>query len=175
MRLLYQVRTYFQNKWCRTRGARDGSDLNRTLGESPRHRLASLGNPKKKNVSCSFVFRGGGFFLKWKGRFSFWGSARKDIRAVWRGEIRTRFCQNYFLGERIWQNLGWFLCLHFVRAEEGSGEESARAFVFRKNWRAKLDHKNEKEKLYSLKLWSDFTWPPWLCYNISNAKSDNET
>jgi len=30
-------------------------------------------------------FRGGGFLLKWKGHFSFWGSARKDIRAVWRG------------------------------------------------------------------------------------------
>jgi len=25
--LLYQARTYFQNKWCRTRGARGGSDL----------------------------------------------------------------------------------------------------------------------------------------------------
>jgi len=29
-------------------------------------------------------FRGGGLFLKWKGHFSFWGSARKDIRTVWR-------------------------------------------------------------------------------------------
>jgi len=72
----------------RTRGARGGSNLNRTLNESPRHRLASLGNPKKKNVPCFSDFRGGGFFLKRKGHFSFWGSARKDIRAVWRGEMR---------------------------------------------------------------------------------------
>jgi len=60
----------------RTRGARDDLKLNRTLEQSPRHRLASLGNPPpKKNVPYSFDFRGGGFFLKWKGLFSFWGSA----------------------------------------------------------------------------------------------------
>ena len=29
---------------------------------TPRHRLASLGNPKKKNVPCFSVFRGGDFF-----------------------------------------------------------------------------------------------------------------
>src|SRR3989344_7917904 len=50
----------------------------------PRHPLASLGNPKKKKCSLLFCFSRGGFFLKWKGHFSFWGSTRKDIRAVWR-------------------------------------------------------------------------------------------
>ena len=67
------------------RGARGKAKLNRTLGQSPRHRLASLGNTKKKNVPCFSDFRGGGFFLKWKGHFSFWCSARKDIRTVWQG------------------------------------------------------------------------------------------
>src|SRR3989344_3611985 len=69
----------------RTRGARGDSKLNRTLHESPATASLHSATPKRKNVSCSFDFRGGGFFLKWKGHFSFWGSARKDIRAVWRG------------------------------------------------------------------------------------------
>ena len=41
----------------------------------PRHRLASLGNPKKKKCSLLFGFARDQFFLKWKGHFSFWGSA----------------------------------------------------------------------------------------------------
>src|SRR3990167_10210094 len=69
----------------RTRGARGGFELNRTLHESPATASLHSATPKRKNVPCSFDFRGGGFFLKWKGHFSFWGSARKDIRAVWWG------------------------------------------------------------------------------------------
>nr|KKS46971.1 MAG: hypothetical protein UV11_C0021G0002 [Candidatus Giovannonibacteria bacterium GW2011_GWF2_42_19] len=52
--------------------------------------------------------------------FFFLGFCPPSIRAVW----------HYFLGERIWQNLGQLLFLNFVRAEEGSGEESARASEF---------------------------------------------
>ena len=56
-----------------------------------------------------------------------------SIRAVQRGEMRTRFCKNYLLGERISQNARLMFLkivgiLHFARAEEGSGKESARAF-----------------------------------------------
>ncbi|OHA10073.1 MAG: hypothetical protein A3H71_01495 [Candidatus Sungbacteria bacterium RIFCSPLOWO2_02_FULL_48_13b] len=38
--------------------------------------------------------------------------------------MRTRFCQNYFLGKRISQNLGWLLFLYFVRAEKGLGRNA---------------------------------------------------
>jgi hypothetical protein len=46
----------------RTRGARGSSKLNRTLDAKPHHRLASLGNTKKKNVPCFFDLRGVDFF-----------------------------------------------------------------------------------------------------------------
>ena len=36
----------------------------------PRHRLASLGNPKKKKCLLLFCFARGWIFLKWKGHFS---------------------------------------------------------------------------------------------------------
>src|SRR3989344_4791652 len=72
----------------RTRGARGDSKLNRTLDESPATASLHSATPKRKNVPCFSDFRGGGFFLKWKGHFSFWGSARKDIRAVWRGDFK---------------------------------------------------------------------------------------
>ena len=69
----------------RTREARGGSKLNRTLNESPA--TASLHS----------------------------------------ASIRTRFCENYFLGIWIFAKPRLICFLHFVRAEEGSGEESARA------------------------------------------------
>jgi len=43
----------------RARGARGGSKLNRTLGQSPRHRLASLGNTKKEKMFLAFLFSRG--------------------------------------------------------------------------------------------------------------------
>jgi len=106
--------------------------LNQIVRSTNRPATASLhsATPKRKNVPCSFDFRGGGFFLKWKGHFSFWGSALQVFGQCGGASIRTRFCENYFLGERIWQNLGQLLFLNFVRAEEGSGEESARASEF---------------------------------------------
>src|SRR3989344_516606 len=59
---LYQkVRTHFpQNTDSRaTREARGGSDLNRTLDESPRHRLAdSVATPKEKTLLAFLIWRG---------------------------------------------------------------------------------------------------------------------
>jgi len=85
----------------RTRGARGGSKLNRTLHESPATASLHSATPKRKNVPCSFDFRGGGFFLKWKGHSSFWGSARKDIRAVWRGFNSDSVLPKLFSGDWI--------------------------------------------------------------------------
>ena len=76
------------------------------------------------------IFRGGGFFLKWKGHFSFWGSARKDIRAVWRGFNSDSVLRKLFSGDMDFRKTETNLFLNFVRAEEGSGEESARASEF---------------------------------------------
>jgi hypothetical protein len=113
----------------RTRGARGGSKLNRTLHESPATASLFSATPKRKNVPCFLVFRGGGFFLKWKGHFSFWGSAFQVFRQCGGASMRTRFCENYFLGIWIFAKPRLICFLHFVRAEEGSGEESARAFL----------------------------------------------
>src|SRR3989344_3283537 len=84
----------------RTRGARGGLKLSRTLHESPATASLHSATPKRKNVPYFSDFRGGGFFLKWKGHFSFWGSALQVFRQCGGASIRTRFCENYFLG--IW-------------------------------------------------------------------------
>jgi len=44
-------------------------------------------------------FAGVDFFLKWKGHFSFWGSALQVFGQCGGTSIRTRFCENYFLGK----------------------------------------------------------------------------
>jgi hypothetical protein len=46
----------------RTREARGGSKLNRTLHESPATASLHSATPKRKNVPCSFDFRGVDFF-----------------------------------------------------------------------------------------------------------------
>jgi len=70
------------------------------------HALASTpATPKRKNVPCSFDFRGGGFFLKRKGHFFFLGFCLPSIRAV--------------RGASIWTRL-------ISRPQEGSGEECGR-------------------------------------------------
>jgi hypothetical protein len=84
----------------RTRGARGDVKVFRTLDAKPHHRLASLGNTKKKKCSLLFLFSRGWIFLKWKGHFSFWGSAFQVFRQCGGASIRTRFCENYFLG--VW-------------------------------------------------------------------------
>ncbi len=62
--------------------------------------------------------------------FLFLGSARKDIRAVWRGFNSDSVLRKLFSGDLDFRKTETNLFLHFVRAEEGSGEESARASVF---------------------------------------------
>src|SRR3989338_2128541 len=114
----------------RTRGARGGLKLSRTLHESPATASLHSATPKRKNVPYFSDFRGGGFFLKWKGHFSFWGSALQVFRQCGGGSIGTRFCKNFFRGIWFFAKPRLICFLHFVRAEEGSGEESARAFRF---------------------------------------------
>ena len=54
--LLYQKFVMMANL---TRGARGGSDLNHTLDESPRHRLAdSAATPKEKTLLAFLIWRG---------------------------------------------------------------------------------------------------------------------
>src|SRR3989344_1140202 len=69
----------------RTRGARDDSKLNRTLHESPATASLHSATPKRKNVPCSFDFRGGWIFSKMERAVFFLGFCPPSIRAVWRG------------------------------------------------------------------------------------------
>jgi len=81
-----------------TRGVRGISKLNRTLDAKPRHRLASLGNPKKKNTPCFFDLRGGDFFKKWKGYFSFWVLPSKYSGSVAGLQCGLAFAKAIFWG-----------------------------------------------------------------------------
>jgi len=81
----------------RTRGARGGLKLNRTL-VSFRHYLASLGNPKKKKCSLLFGFGGGEISFESGKDIFLWGFCPPSIRAGG-GTMRTKFWQNYFLGK----------------------------------------------------------------------------
>jgi hypothetical protein len=98
------------------------------LRESPATASLHSATPKRKNVSCFSVFRGGGFFLKWKGHFSFLGFCLPSIQAVWRGFNSDSILRKLFSGDMDFRKTETNLFLNFVRAEEGSGEESARAF-----------------------------------------------
>src|SRR3989339_2154089 len=81
----------------RTRGARGGSKLPRTL-VSFRHRLAEPRQPRKKKHSLHFWFGGGEIsFEKGKGVFLS-GVCLPRIQAGG-GTMRTKFWQNYFLGK----------------------------------------------------------------------------
>ena len=63
-----------------TRSTRRGDvKIFRTLDERPATASLHSATPKRKNVPCFFVFRGGDFLLKWKGHFSFWCSAQKFL------------------------------------------------------------------------------------------------
>ena len=64
--------------------------------------------------------------------FFFLGSALQVFGQCGGASIRTRFCENYFSGDLNFRKTETNLFLDFVRAEEGSGEESAwaSAFVF---------------------------------------------
>ena len=45
--------------------------------------------------------------------------------------MRTRFCQNYFLGKGFRKTSADFLSLHFVRAEDGLGNECGRVKLYK--------------------------------------------
>ncbi len=76
-----------RNDCCRTRGARGGSDLNRTRGYAPPIPPRGLGGNPEENASCISDLAGGMHFEKLKGRF-LRGSALDDSGSR-RGEIRT--------------------------------------------------------------------------------------
>ena len=83
--LLYQVRTYFQNKWCGTHEVRGGVIFNFTLRYEFRHGTASAPpdcrvrqsvfasavpyRPHSHRFSCIFV--GAGFLLNWMSDWDF--------------------------------------------------------------------------------------------------------
>src|SRR3990167_3700729 len=120
----------FKTKANCTRGARGGSELNRTLDESPATASLHSAIPKRKNVPCSFDFRGGGFFLKKERTFFFLGFCLPSIQAVGRGFNSDSVLRKLFSGDMDFRKTETNLFLDFVRAEEGSGEESARASEF---------------------------------------------
>ena len=117
-------------------GARGGLKLSRTLDESPRHRLVSLGNPKKKKCSLLFWFSRGQIFLKWKGHFSFWGSALQ-VFGQCGGTMRTKFWQNYFLGKGFAKTSAHLFLNSDVANGKGGvwgGIFHLLLFLFLKNW-----------------------------------------
>jgi len=88
-------------KGMRTRGARGGSKLCRTLDAKPCHRLASLGNPKKKNVLSIFRKNSPRAKSEKQGTFFFLGFCLPSIQAVWRGFNSDSVLRKlFFLG--IW-------------------------------------------------------------------------
>ena len=72
--------------------------LNRTLNESPATASLHSATPKRKKVPCVSVFRGGGFFLKWKGHFSFWGSALQVFGQCGGAKCGLGFVKTIFWG-----------------------------------------------------------------------------
>jgi len=73
----------------------------------------------QKNVPCFFVFSRGWIFLKWKGHFSFWGSA---FQVFWQGggaSIRTSAKRKiYFSGGKDFSALPQTV---FVFSPRGGG------------------------------------------------------
>ena len=103
----------------RTRGARSNSKLNRTLRESPATASLHSATPKRKNVPCSFDFRGGGFFLKMERTFFFLGFCPPSIRTVWRGFNSDSVLQKLFSGDWIFANPS--LICFFASCPRGGG------------------------------------------------------
>jgi len=75
------------------------------------------------------IFAGGGFFLKWKGHFSFWGSALKvsgSVAGLQYGLGKTE--KLFFWGKRIFR----FTSALVPPAERGLGNECGRVSVSKK-------------------------------------------
>ena len=91
----------------------------------PRHCLAPLGNPKEK-CSLHFGFARDRFFLKKERTFFFGVLPSKYSGSVARLPFRLPFLKTIFWGKGF-RKTETNLFLDFVRAEEVSREESARA------------------------------------------------
>ena len=87
----------------RTRGARGGSKLPRTL-VSFRHRLAEPRQPRKKNTPCFLDLAGVKFLLK-KERVFFFRVLPSKYSGRWRNNA-DEVLATLFFGERICQNFG---------------------------------------------------------------------
>ena len=71
------------------------------------------------------IFAGGGFFLNGKDIFLF-GVLPSKYSGRWRGFNSDSVLRKLFSGDLDFRKTETNLILDFVRAEEGSGEESAR-------------------------------------------------
>ena len=105
------------------------SEANLYAPRKPRHRLASLGNPERKNTPCISALAGVKFILKKERVFFFRGSALQVFWQCGGASIRTRFCENYFLGVWIFakprQICFWILSARRkIRYEEKSTNSS---------------------------------------------------
>jgi len=103
--------------------------LNYTLDAKPRHRLASLGNPKKKKCSLLFCFSRGWIFSKMERTFFFLGFCPQGLGQCGWASIWTR--QNgktIFWGKRIFR----FTSALVPPAERGLGNECGRVSVLKK-------------------------------------------
>ena len=84
--------------------------------------------PQKEKMFLAFRICARPIFSKNRKDFFFLGFCPPSIQAVWRGfNSDSAKRKNYFLGKRIFRFASANLFLDFVRAEERSGEESARA------------------------------------------------
>ena len=83
----------------RTPRMRGNVKCNRTLHESPATASLHSATPKRKNVPCFSYFRGGGFFLKWKGYFSFWGSTLQVFGQCGEEKCGLGKAKIFFLGK----------------------------------------------------------------------------
>jgi hypothetical protein len=82
----------------RTREARGGFELNRTLHESPATASLHSATPKRKNVPCFSDFAGV-IFSKMERTFFFFRFYLSSIQAVWRGFNSDSVLRKLFSGD----------------------------------------------------------------------------
>ena len=89
----------------------------------PRHRLASLGNPKKKKCSLLFCFSRGWIFSKMERIFFFGVLPSKYSGSAAGRNADSAKRKSIFLGKRFFR----FASANFPPAERGLGNECGRA------------------------------------------------
>src|SRR3990172_3209917 len=100
----------------------------------------SLGNPRKKNTPCISDLAGVKFLLKKERVLFFRGSALQIFGQCGGTKCGLGFAKTIFWGKGFGKTSADFV-FAFVRAEEGSGEESARASEFFGERRYKIKSK----------------------------------